>query len=362
MSVKDVVAAMRRWAPEEWAEEWDNVGWLVRRDEPRDGPLKVVVSLDPVEPEWAAAEGFRLNVSHHPTMFRPLRRLDDSTWAARAWASGLNLYAAHTNLDSAPGGVNDALADVLGLNNTRPLLPGRAALVKFITYVPPESLAAARAACAGAGAGHIGNYDECSFSWPGTGTFRPLPGADPYTKTATGALEEASEVRLEMIVPAHLQEAVVAAARRAHPYEEMAFDVVPLTNSDPRVGLGRVGTLPEPMPLDAFCAHVSERLGTDRLSLAGHAAEIRTVAVLGGSGGKYWPAAKSAGTDLYLTGEAGHHDALDAAEAGLALLDAGHFATERPVLPRIKEHLERAVPGVSVSIADETDPLRRVTG
>jgi dinuclear metal center YbgI/SA1388 family protein len=351
---------MRRWAPEEWAEEWDNVGWLVRRELPHDGPLKVIVSLDPVDPEWAVAEGFRLNVSHHPTMFRPLRRVDDSTWAARAWAAGLDLYAAHTNLDSAPGGVNDALAETLGLEGIRPLLPGNARLVKFVTYVPPEALDAVRSACAQAGAGAIGNYDECSFSWPGTGTFRPLPGADPYTKTQTGELETASEIRLEMIVPAHLHTAVVAAARAAHPYEEMAFDVIPLANGDPRVGPGRVGTLPEPMSLEAFCARVSERLGTNRLSLAGSAKAIRTVAVLGGSGGKYWPAAKAAGADLYLTGEAGHHDALDASEAGLALLDAGHFATERPVLPRIKTYLEQSIPGLSVTIADESDPLRRV--
>lgn len=359
MHVREIVGAMRRWAPEEWAEEWDNVGWLVRREMPQKEPLKVVVSLDPVNPDWAAAEGFRLNVSHHPTMFRPLRRVDDSTWAARAFSVGLDLYAAHTNLDSAPGGVNDALADALGLEHTRPLLPGSARLVKFITYVPPETLSSVRAACAGAGAGHIGNYDACSFSWPGTGTFRPLPGADPYTRTETGALEEAGEIRLEMIVPAHLRDAVVDAARAAHPYEEMAFDVVPLANTDPRVGLGRVGTLAEPLSLHGFLARVSERLGTDRISLAGRAREIRTVAVLGGSGGKYWPAAKAAGADLYITGEAGHHDALDAAAAGLALLDAGHFATERPVLARVRSYLEQAVPGVAVAVAEEEDPLRR---
>jgi dinuclear metal center YbgI/SA1388 family protein len=361
MGIRHVVDAMRRWAPEAWAEEWDNVGWLVRRQVPDNGPLKVVVSLDPVDPEWAAAEGFRLNVSHHPTMFRPLRRVDDATWAARAWAAGLDLYAAHTNLDSAPGGVNDALAEMLGLENIRPLIPSdRARLVKFVTYVPPENVEAVRAACAHAGAGAIGNYDECSFSWPGTGTFRPLPGANPYTATKMGELERASEVRLEMIVPAHLRDAVVSAARSAHPYEEMAFDVIPLANADPRVGLGRVGTLSEPVSLEDFCARVSERLGTDCLSLAGSAREIRTVAVMGGSGGKYWPAANAAGADVYLTGEAGHHDALDASEAGLALLDAGHFATERPVLPCIKAYLEHSVPGLAVTVAAESDPLRRV--
>lgn len=357
--VQDVVEAMRALAPEDWAEEWDNVGWLVRRHTPPDSPLRVVVSLDPVDPETARARGYHLNVAHHPTPFRPLTRVDDATWAVRAWAAGLNLYAAHTNLDSAPGGVNDALAETLGLQDARPLVPSRTALlVKFVTYVPPEHVEAVRLACAGAGAGNIGNYAECAFSFSGLGTFRPLPGADPYTGTDVGAVEHTNEIRLEMILPARLERAVVEAARAAHPYEEMAFDVITLTNRDERVGLGRVGTLETPMSLPEFCAHVAARLGTNRLSVAGQAAAVRTVAVMGGSGGSYFRAALAAGADVYVTGEVSHHHALDAAADGLALLDAGHFATERPVLERVRAHLQTALPGLSVDVAEEHDPLR----
>src|SRR5690606_15289431 len=115
-----------------------------------------------------------------------------------------------------------------------------------------------------AGAGNIGNYSECAFAFSGTGTFRPKPGADPYTGTDIGELERSNEIRLEMVVPAHLQDAVVEAARAAHPYEEMAYDLIALANPDPSVGLGRVGRLPEPMMLDAFLERVSGRLGTDR--------------------------------------------------------------------------------------------------
>ncbi|HEY3414379.1 MAG TPA: Nif3-like dinuclear metal center hexameric protein [Armatimonadota bacterium] len=357
-TIADVVAAMRRMAPEEWAEEWDNVGWLVRRDAPMDAPLKAILSLDPVDPDWAAANGYRLNVCHHPNPFRGLTRVDDNTYAARAWAAGLNVYAAHTNLDAAPGGVNDALASALGLSDTRPMLPcDGATLVKFVTYVPEPHLSAVRTVCAEAGAGHIGNYDECSFAWPGTGTFRPLPGADPYTRTEIGRLEETDEWRLEMIVPSHLIEGVIAAANAAHPYEEIAYDVIPLANPDPRVGIGRIGTLPEPMELAEFCKHVSLSLRTDRVSAGGSVDSVRTVAVLGGAGGKYLSAA--GGADVFVTGEVGHHDALEAQAMGMAIIDAGHFATERVVLEPLKRYLEAQLRGLNLTIADETDPLRR---
>jgi dinuclear metal center YbgI/SA1388 family protein len=359
-TVADVISAMRRLAPEAWAEEWDSVGWLVQRNVPDGARLKVAISLDPIDPDWAATHGIRLNVCHHPTPFRPLARLDEHTWAAHAWAMGLNLYAAHTNLDAAPGGVNDALADALGLIEARPLLPCEGArLVKFVTYVPPANLDAVRDACAAAGAGHIGNYDECSFAWPGTGTFRPLPGANPYTRTRTGHLEHAEEIRLEMIVPAHLLDAVTVAANDAHPYEEMAFDVYSLANLDPRVGIGRIGTLPEPMEPAAFATKVAGVLRTDCVSVAGHAEAISTVAVLGGAGGKYVGAAKSAGADAFVTGELGHHDALEAQALGIVAVDAGHFATERVVLAPLRAYLEGQLPGLEVVVADETDPLRR---
>ncbi|HEY3268755.1 MAG TPA: Nif3-like dinuclear metal center hexameric protein [Armatimonadota bacterium] len=354
----DVAAAVERLAPAAWAEEWDNVGWLVRRDIVPDGPLRVILSLDPVDPEWARGAGFHVNVAHHPTPFRPLRGLDESTWAARAWAAGLNFIAAHTNLDVAPGGVNDALVEALGLEDARPMVPSpQARLVKFVTFVPPDHLESVRMACAAAGAGAIGNYNECSFASPGAGTFRPLPGSDPFTQTPVGDLERAEEARLEMIAPAHLQEAIVAAAKAAHPYEEMAFDVIPLSNLDPRVGMGRIGALPEPMPLDDFAAHVSRRLGTARISVSGPAKDVHTVAVMGGSGGKYFNGARAA--HAYVTGEVGHHDAMDAAALGLCLIDAGHFATERPVLARLKSALGSALPNAEFSIADESDPLRR---
>lgn len=359
-NVADVVAAMRRLAPEEWAEEWDNVGWLIQTGVKSEGPPKVVVSLDPVDPDWAAERGFNLNICHHPNPFHALKRLDADTYPARAWAAGLNVYAAHTNLDAAPGGVNDALADAIGLQNVRPLVPcAGAKLVKFVTYVPPVHLAAVRSACAAAGAGHIGNYDECSFAWPGTGTFRPLAGAIPYTRTEVGKLEQADEFRLEMIVPAHLIDEVVAAANAAHPYEEMAYDVYALANPDPRVGLGRIGTLATPLDPAEFAAHVLSALKTDRVTVAGHRESIKAVAVIGGAGGGYVREADEADADALVTGEVGHHDALEAVSRGMLVVDAGHFATESVVLEPLKRYLEGALPGIDVTIAAETDPVRR---
>jgi dinuclear metal center YbgI/SA1388 family protein len=356
-TIADVVEVMRRLAPESWAEEWDNVGWLVRSRRAAAKPLRVVLSLDPVEPEAAAEQGYSLNLTHHPSPFRPLRRLDDSMWAARAYAAGVDLYAAHTNLDAAPGGVNDALASALGIVEPTPLLPGRETMLKFVTFVPESHVDDVRAACAAAGAGLIGLYEECSFETRGTGTFRPLSGAQPFTGSAEGRLAREPEVRLEMLTPARLSSQVVAAARAAHPYEEMAFDLVALANRPPSVGIGRVGRLAEAVEAAAFVALVGERLDCSPLA-AGPDKTVRTVAVIGGSGGDYWKDALDAGADACVTGEASHHHALDAAAAGLVLVAAGHFATERVVLPAIKERLETALPGVRVDIAPERDPWR----
>lgn len=358
--IPDIVQLMRRIAPEAWAEDWDNVGWLVqRRDIPEQDTLRIVLSLDPVDPDIATRRGWRLNIAHHPAIFRPLSRVDETTWATRAWAAGLDFYAAHTNLDAAPGGVNDALARQLGLESTRPLVPcEKAEVVKFVTFVPAGHVDAVRSACAEAGAGRIGDYAECAFQSEGTGLFRPLPGASPYTETPEGNLEREPEVRLDMLAPRHLTDQVVAAARSAHPYEEMAYDVMLMANRQGRVGFGRVGQLPSSLSLPDFTALVGERLQTDRIAVCGPPRSIQTVAVMGGSGGKYWKAALAAGADVYLTSEVSHHEALDAAGAGLPIIDAGHFATEHPVLPVLRDRLLAAFPDLSVEIAEEADPLR----
>lgn len=354
-TITDVVEVMRRLAPESWAEEWDNVGWLVRSRRAAEKPLKVLLSLDPVEPEAAAAQGYTLNVAHHPEPFRPLRILDDSVRAARAYAAGLDLYAAHTNLDAAPGGVNDALAAALGIADPRPLLAGRETFLKFVTFVPESHVDAVRSACAAAGAGLIGLYAECSFETRGTGAFRALPGAQPFAGAAGGGLCREPEVRLEMLVPARQSSQVVSAARAAHPYEEMAYDLVVLANRPPGVGPGRVGRLSGETHTAGLVALVAERLNCAPQA-AGPQKAIRTVAVISGSGGEYWKAALDAGADACVTGEAGHHHALDAAGAGLVLIAAGHFATERVVLPALKKHLEASLPGIAADIAPERDP------
>ena len=357
--VRDVVSALRRWAPERWAEEWDNPGWLVQREENADTDARVILSLDPVHPETARSAGCNLNVCHHPSPFRSLSRIDSDTLPVRLWGSGIDLFAAHTNLDVAPGGVNDALAALLGLENVRPLLPCTGArLVKFVTFVPANHLDAVREAAAAAGAGHIGLYSDCSYSHSGTGTFRPGPTTNAFTGTPVGELEKAPEERLEMVVPAHLSDDVVAAVREVHPYEEMAYDLAFLVNLDPTVGLGRIGNLPAPVTLSAFCELVHQQLECARISSAGPEREIDSVALVGGSAGEYHVAARNAGADVFLTGEASHHHGLEARDSGMALVTAGHLATERPVLSAIKSFIERRFPETPVQIANETDPWR----
>jgi len=228
--------------------------------------------------------------------------------------------------------------------------------LKLVWFVPREALDATRSAVFEAGAGRIGEYQRCSWYTAGTGTFFGGEGTAPSIGRA-GREERVSELRVETVVPADRAREVVAALIAAHPYEEMAYDVYALANPDPRAGMGRVGTLPEPMAFTEFCSHVSECLRTDRLSVAGRAECVRTVAVMGGSGGKYLSAAR--GADAYVTGEVGHHDALEAQAMRMAIVDAGHFSTERVVVEPLKRYLEAALPGLDVTVADETDPLRR---
>ncbi len=360
-TIREITRALDRLAPPALAENWDNVGLLV--GDAAQPVETVVVALDasPAVLAQAADAGAGLVVTHHPLIFAPLKRLTEDggigTLVRQLVRQNCGLYAAHTNLDSAPGGLNAYVAKLLGLRDTRPLIPSSARpLLKLVVYVPEAHVDAVRAAITAAGAGHIGNYAECTFGAPGTGTFRPGDATHPYIGTP-GELEKVDEVRLETVVPNPALGAVLAAMAAAHPYEEVAYDLLPLENAWPDAGLGRIGTLDAPTTAGAFRDRVAQVLGTDRLSLVGPADRpVRTVALCTGSGGDFLAAAQSAGADLYLTGEVKHHAALLARQAGLAVLDAGHYPTERPAVNLLAGYLECECPGLTVIRAAESDP------
>ena len=261
--IRDVLREIERLAPIALQESYDHTGLQVGDvNQPARGALLCVDVTEAVVDE-AIAHDCNLIIAHHPLLFRPLRELTGADYVQRCVAKAcrhdLVIYAAHTNLDNATGGVNDKLAELLGLQHTRILRPLSDSLLKLVTFVPEAHADAVRAALADAGAGHIGAYDACSFSAPGEGRFRATEGCQPYVGTV-GALHVEPEVRVETILPRHLRSTVVRALLAAHPYEEVAYDLYPLSNAWSQAGSGAVGELAEPMSEADFLRHLKSVL------------------------------------------------------------------------------------------------------
>jgi dinuclear metal center YbgI/SA1388 family protein len=337
----DVVAVLDARYDPGWAEPWDAVG-LVCGD-PDALVRRVLFAVDPVAAVGTEALtwGADVLVTHHPLYLKPVHGVAATTpkgrLVHRLVTGGVALHVAHTNADSADPGVSDALAAALGLPPGRPLAAQPAdPLDKLVAFVPHLDTERVLDALAGAGAGAIGDYDRCAWTAAGTGTFRPLAGANPTVGTV-GAVEQVGETRLEMVLPRARRAAVVAALRASHPYEEPAFDVIELAPADAsRRGIGRVCELPEPESLAAFVGRVRRGLPATSagIRVAGDALrEVRRVAVCGGAGDSLFGAVRASGADVYLTADLRHHPAADALEAGgPALVDVAHWASEWPWL------------------------------
>jgi len=349
VTVASVLEWIDRIAPWRSSYEGDPVGLQVGS---ANAPVRrALVSLDrsQLAASRAAEIGAQLWVTHHPLFFRPLARLTPETEEGRLALflaqRGIALVSAHTNWDAAPGGVNDTLAELLGLRDVRPFGPsGPAKECKLVVFAPEESAEELIDALAGAGCGEIGLYRRCAFYAPGTGTFQALEGANPAVGTV-GRTEDVAEVRLEMLVPTARVEQAVRALREAHPYEEPAYDIVPLGDRKPWP-IGRIGNLEHPMRLEDLASWTSRVLGTRTSVWGSKSREVRSLAVVGGSGDDLWKDAQEAGADALLTGEVRQHHGLSACESGFAVLSAGHFATENPGTRRLCEVLTDRFPEV----------------
>ncbi len=336
----DVVAVLDELYDPRWAEPWDAVG-LVCGD-PDNEINRVLFAIDPVSAvvDEAITIGAELLVTHHPLFLRPVHGVAATTPKGqvvhRLLTAGIALHVVHTNADVARPGVSDALADVLVLRDLAPLDPSPAADTdKLVTFVPRADANAVIDAMAAAGAGTTGDYERCTWSAEGIGSFRPLPGARPSIGSVA-TIEQVPEVRVEMVLPRSRRGAVVSALRAAHPYEEPAFDVYVLAALPSPLGLGRIGQLEEPEPLRAFAARAANALPRTAagIRVAGDLdALIRTVAVCGGAGDSLLDAVRATSADCYLTADIRHHPASDALQQrGPALVDAAHWATEWPWL------------------------------
>ena len=361
-TVADVADFLEEVAPLRLAAEWDNVGLLLGE---RASQVRRVLTCLTVTPESAAeaiALGAQLLVSHHPVLFQAVRRLTDATPEGRTLyvlaRAGVAIYSAHTAFDNACEGINELLARGIGLTDLAPLKAAASrSECKVVAFVPEQDLQAVMTSVFAAGAGRIGHYRECSFRLAGTGTFFGSEAANPAVGQK-GRREEVAEYRLEVVCPEFDVAAVVAAARRAHSYEEPAIDVYPLRPSLSSAGEGRVGRLPSATPLGDFARAIRSGLNSGPVQVVGDPARaVRRVAIACGAGGSFVSDAARAGAEVLLTGEARFHDLLEAKSRGLALVLPGHYATERLSAEEIARRIAAKFPEVEArASARETDP------
>jgi dinuclear metal center YbgI/SA1388 family protein len=363
ITVATVMEFLNQFAPPLLAADWDNVGLLLGDTA---GPVRKVMTCLTVTPETAGeavASGAELIVTHHPILFRPVRRLTAATPEGRMLLSlaraGVAVYSPHTAFDNTTGGINDLLARRLGLTELAPLRrSGEEQQYKIVVFVPDNDLARVSDALFAAGAGHIGQYSECSFRLAGTGTFFGSAATHP-TIGQKGRREEVNEWRLEVVCPeASLKEALHA-LRRAHSYEEPAYDVYMLRPAPGLPGEGRVGKLPVPVSLSALARSVQRALSAGAVQIIGDPQRVvERLAVVCGAGGEFHADVQRAGADVLLTGELRFHDGLAAKAEGLAVVLAGHYASERFGIEELAARLQAQWPELHVWPAQtENDPV-----
>jgi dinuclear metal center YbgI/SA1388 family protein len=351
MQIAEVTSYLESLAPLSLQESYDNAGLLT--GDSSWNCKGILCSLDATEAvvQEAIAGNCNMVVSHHPIIFGGLKKINGKNYVEKAVIAAIKndiaLYAIHTNLDNVIGGVNGKMADKLSLQNRSVLLPKESVLKKLYTFVPVAEVEKVRAAIFEAGAGHIGNYSECSFGAEGTGTFKGGPGTDPFAGKP-GERHYEKELKIEVVLPAWLQGRVVKALLTAHPYEEVAYDLVSLGNEHAETGSGLVGELAEPMGEQAFLGRLKAAFG---LTVIRHTPftrkKVKKVALCGGAGSFLVSKALAAGADVYITGDMKYHEFFDANDRML-IADIGHFESEQFTTEQLAAVLQEKFPNFAV--------------
>jgi len=355
VNITDLIFELESIAPPELADADDRIGLQVGD---RNADIqKVCVSVDTSSSviNLAIEKEADILVAHHPLIYNPLQTVTTSSPVSESVAKLIRantaLFVMHTNYDTAPGGVNDVLAARLGVFDTTPLTNRRQdKFYKIAVFIPDEAVERVRNAMADAGAGRIGQYTHCSFRTPGIGSFVPLSAAQPYIGTAD-KLEEVEEYRLEMICTGSWLEGVIEEMIDKHPYDEVAYDVYELANEPIVYGYGRIGKLEKEVTLSEFFDRTKTALDVRFPKLFGDSTRlIKNVALCGGGGSSLFQEAASAGADVYVTGDTKHHDVLNALDLNLAIIDAGHFETEKPGMMALTQRLKTIFTGNGLEI------------
>lgn len=354
-TVNDIFDFLNEMAPLCLAEDYDNPGLLEGKPDCEVKQALLSLDITPETAEEAAKNNAQLIISHHPVIFKPIRSVLSVGGTAAVWKLAqlsLSAICMHTNLDTANGGVNDALAAVLKLQEISKLGNFKSRHYKKISvFVPLDFAEKVRGAMVQAGAGKLGAYDGCAFETQGKGYFRPLEGANPFIGKQ-GKPECVDEIRVEAVCAPEKVKKVAAAMLKAHPYEVPAYDIFNDEAISVDYGMGRVGLLCGAMPLSDFASYVKSALSSACVKVVDSGKTAQKIAVCGGSAdSELINLAKKFGADTLVTGEMKHNLYYEAMEAGVNIVEAGHFATETVILPVLKEKLSAAFPEVFFEIA-----------
>ncbi len=351
MQIGTIVSFLESKAHPSLQEQYDNAG-LITGDASREC-TGIVCCLDSTMEviEEAITKKANLVIAHHPIIFGGLKKINGKNYVEQtiimAIKNDIAIYAIHTNLDNVIAGVSGKMASLLGLRNLQVLAPKRQMLKKFIVFVPTDQADGVRDAIFQAGGGHIGNYSECSFNTVGTGTFKASEGSQPFAGEI-GKQHQEKELKIEVIFPGYLEHDITRAVKAAHPYEEVAFDIIPLANSYAGIGSGVVGELPAPMDELAFLEHLKSVFN---LKLVRHTRlrqkPVKRVALCGGAGSFLINNALSVGADFYVSADIKYHEFFDA-NGRLVVADIGHYESEQFTIDLLQEILVEKFPNFAV--------------
>lgn len=332
-SLQEIVKVLATHYPAAWAAPGDRTGFQVGHPDTQVTTVLVALEASLAVVREAQSLGAQLLLTHHPLIYQPLTELREDRPGGRLLSAliraDLASVSCHTNLDVAPGGLNDYLAQVLELSEVEILAEtSRDTLYKLTVFVPPDYEDRVRQALAEAGLGVIGRYSHCTFAARGTGTYLPQAGAQPF-RGKEGQLQRAEETRLEMVAPESLLPAALARLQESHPYEEVAYDLYPLQNPGAPRGFGRIGNWPAALPFPELISRIKEIFQVGAVQVWGRPPrEVRRLAVLGGSGGEFIQIALGRGAQAYITGEVRHHQVIPGPPEEFAILEVGHYASE----------------------------------
>ena len=362
MIVQDIINQLEELAPLAYAEEFDNVGLLVGDKNAKVTGVLITLDTLPEVVDEAIAEDCNLIISFHPIIFKGLKSITGNSYVERvvqkAIKNDIAIFAIHTALDNAYEGVNAELCNRLELKNKSILIPQSGTIKKLITFVPKSDVETVKKALFEAGGGAIGNYENCSFSSEGIGTFKGNEVSNPVIGKPH-EFKQLGEIKLDIVFAKHLESNILNNLFQTHPYEEVAYEISTLENNNQHIGMGMIGTLETPMGENAFLEYVKEKM---KCSVIRHSKllnkNIKKVAVLGGSGSFAITSAKASGADAFVTSDLKYHDFF-AAENQILLMDIGHYESEQYTKNLLATYLTKKIPNFAVLLSKiNTNPVK----